>query len=51
MEYRYINHDELVQLIRSGQAGKDYQVVDVRGQPLSSLPLPTEDLTGAFSDR
>jgi len=28
----YINHDQLAELIKTKKAGKDYQVVDCRGQ-------------------
>ncbi|GAA5982868.1 hypothetical protein JCM10908_006817 [Rhodotorula pacifica] len=50
-DYRFINHDELVDIIRTKEAGKDYQVVDVRdddyrgGNIKGSLRAPTEQRT------
>ncbi|GAA5874778.1 hypothetical protein JCM1840_000430 [Sporobolomyces johnsonii] len=51
MNYTYLNHDQLVALMRSGESGKDYQVVDVRdddyrgGNIPGALRAPTEDRT------
>ncbi|POY72256.1 hypothetical protein BMF94_4764 [Rhodotorula taiwanensis] len=51
MDYRYINHDELAQIIRTGQAGKTYQVVDVRdedfrgGNIKGAIRAPSEQRT------
>ncbi|ORY88375.1 hypothetical protein BCR35DRAFT_301490 [Leucosporidium creatinivorum] len=52
MAYRYIDHSELAQLMRSGaQPGRDYQVVDVRdhdfvgGNITGALNQPSEQRT------
>lgn len=50
MDYRFINHDELVDIIRTKTAGQDYQVVDVRGTvrgvlSLTGLPLTRQALS------
>jgi len=34
MNYQFLNADQLEQLVRKGQPGKDYAVVDVRGPSL-----------------
>lgn len=52
----YINHDELAQLLKTGQAGKTYQVVDVRdddfagGNIVGALNSPSEQLTDESLD-
>lgn len=53
MDYRFINHDELVDIIRTKTAGQDYQIVDVRGTvgggrhllSLTGLPLTRQALS------
>ncbi|BGP43895.1 Cdc25 phosphatase Ibp1 [Rhodotorula kratochvilovae] len=40
MNYQYLNADQLAELVRTGKAGKDYQVVDVRDEDFHGGNIP-----------